>query len=98
MTATDILAQMIRDGFTLTPEGQRIRVKPASLLAPDLKHAIQERRSQLLTILRRPAWNPTPEEEAKICRWIEKDKGLPAGSLRLYTPEEYRRRFGEKQQ
>ncbi|SRR6266478_5815400 len=29
----------------------------------------------------------TAEEEAKICRWIEQDKGLPVGSIALYPPE-----------
>jgi hypothetical protein len=41
-------------------------------------------------------WSPTPEDEAAICRAIEKDQKLPPGSLRLYTPQEFRRRFGEK--
>src|SRR5216683_6549832 len=39
-------------------------------------------------------WNPTPADEATICRAIEKDQGLPPGSVRLYTPEEFRQRFG----
>jgi len=30
----------------------------------------------------------TPEEEEKLCRWIEQDKGLPAGSIALYPPED----------
>src|SRR5260370_42186126 len=41
----------------------------------------------------RKPWNPTPEDEATICRAIEKDKGLPPGSIRLYTPAEYLRLF-----
>jgi hypothetical protein len=41
----------------------------------------------------RKPWNPTPEEEAAICRVIEKDQGLPAGSVRLYSPQEFRQRF-----
>ena len=36
------------------------------------------------------------QEETALCRMIEKDQGLPAGSVRLYTPEEFRQRFGDK--
>jgi hypothetical protein len=28
----------------------------------------------------------TTEEEAKIARWIEEDKGLPPGYIKLYPP------------
>jgi hypothetical protein len=43
--------------------------------------------------IRKP-WNPTPEEEAAFCRVFEEVEGVPAGSMRLYTPEEFRRLFG----
>jgi hypothetical protein len=35
-------------------------------------------------------------EEATICSAIEKDQGLRPGTLRLYSPQEFRRRFVEK--
>jgi hypothetical protein len=37
----------------------------------------------------RKPWSLTAEEEATICRVIEGDQGLPPGSLRLYTPEQF---------
>jgi hypothetical protein len=43
----------------------------------------------------RKPWDPSPEEEAAFCRVIEKDQGLPAGSVRLYSPQEFRRRLRE---
>ena len=95
MTATDLLLDLRRQGFSLIPEGGGIRIKPASSVTPDLRQAVREQRTGLLVLLQRPRWDPTPEEEAKICSWIEKDKGLPAGTIRLYTPEDYLRRFGE---
>lgn len=42
----------------------------------------------------RKPWNPSPADEEVICRAIEKDQGLPAGSVRLYTPQEFRQKFG----
>jgi len=50
---------------------------------------------QLRRAARKP-WDPTPEDEAAICRAIEKDQGLLSGTVRLYTPPEFRRLFGEK--
>ena len=96
MTATDLLTQLIRDGFTLTREAEGIRVKPASSLTPSQRQAIRERRRELLELVPRMPWSPTPEEEAALCRMIEKDQGWPAGSVRLYTPKEFRQRFGKK--
>lgn len=44
----------------------------------------------------RKPWNLTPEEEATICRAIERDQGLLSGSVRLYTQEEFRRLFNAR--
>jgi hypothetical protein len=41
-------------------------------------------------------WEPTIEEEAAICRTIEKDRGVPAGSARLYTPQQFRQLLSEE--
>jgi hypothetical protein len=49
-----------------------------------------------LTQAPRKPWNPTPEDEATIYRAIEKDQGLPPGSVRLYTPQEFLRLFGDE--
>ncbi len=43
----------------------------------------------------RKPWNPTLEEEAALCRMIEEDQGLPAGSVKLYSLQEFRQRLRE---
>lgn len=81
---------------TMIPlEGILDRFRPPALpeLAPEEASGVD---AETETLRRAPkAWNPTPEEEAAICRAIEKDQKLPPGSVRLYTPQEFRRLFGE---
>jgi hypothetical protein len=64
--------------------------KPADLPRPAPRPSAPPKRAP------RKPWNPTPADEAVICRAIEKDQGLPAGSVRLYTPQEFRHKFGDK--
>jgi hypothetical protein len=60
MSAADLLADLARRGFTLAPEGDGIRVAPASRLTGDLRAAIRGRRAGLLALLRRPATGAAP--------------------------------------
>jgi hypothetical protein len=75
------------------------RFRPAVLreLPPPQQEEASGVNAETKTLREAPKpWGPTLEEEAAICRAIEKDQKLPPGSVRLYTPEEFRRRFGEK--
>jgi hypothetical protein len=58
VTAAELLADLARDGFTLVPEGEGIRVSPVSRLTPARRRAIAAHKPALLALLaapRRPA-------------------------------------------
>ena len=54
MTAAELLADLKHQGFTLTPEGNRLYIVPGSRLTPKLRQAIRERKQELLTLIRGP--------------------------------------------
>jgi site-specific DNA-methyltransferase (adenine-specific) len=51
MTAPELLADLARQGFTLTPEGDGIRVRPASRLPEELRQAVRLHKAELLALL-----------------------------------------------
>jgi hypothetical protein len=51
VTPAELLADLDRQGFTLAPEGDGIRVTPASRLTGELRHAIRAHRPALLGLL-----------------------------------------------
>jgi TubC N-terminal docking domain len=77
VTAADLLADLARQGFTLAPEGEDLRVRPASRLAEDLREAVRQHKAELLALLR-------GREDGVLVRVLERDQGLPAGALRLW--------------
>jgi hypothetical protein len=52
VTAAELLADLTRQGFVLTPEGNSIRVRPASRLPAALRQAIAVSKLGLLELLR----------------------------------------------
>jgi hypothetical protein len=58
MTAAKLLADLTRQGFNLTPEGDGIGVRPASRLTGQQREAIRAHKPALLTLLAAP--RPTP--------------------------------------
>jgi hypothetical protein len=54
VSAAELLADLIRQGFTLTPEGEGIRVTPASRLTPAARQAIADHKPALLALLAAP--------------------------------------------
>jgi hypothetical protein len=55
MNASDLLSDLIHQGFTLAPEGDFLRVHPASRLSDGLREQIRESRAELLALLRQEA-------------------------------------------
>jgi len=52
VTAIDLLADLARQGFSLIPEGDGIRVTPASRLTGELRQAVMSHKPALLAQLR----------------------------------------------
>lgn len=87
MNAHDLFMDLERQGFSLRAEGAGIRVTPASRLTAAERDRIRACRNGLLALLRRR------QDDEVACRIMEQDMGLPAGTLRLYTPREQQARF-----
>jgi hypothetical protein len=51
MSGAELLTDLARQGFSLTPEGGGIRVRPASRLSEDLREAIRTHKDELLAQL-----------------------------------------------
>jgi hypothetical protein len=70
MKATELLADILRKGFTLSYEPNGVRVAPLSRLSEDLRQAIAARRSELLGLLNpdRRAASLRAEVEEIECR------------------------------
>jgi hypothetical protein len=51
VTAAELLSDLIRQGFSITPDGAGIRVKPASRLTTELREAIRAHKAVLLGLL-----------------------------------------------
>lgn len=51
MGVVELLTDLRRRGFTLTPEGDRLRISPGSRLTPELRQAILGRKRELLALL-----------------------------------------------
>jgi hypothetical protein len=64
MKAAELLTELSSGGFTLAPEGQRIRVRPASRLSAELREAIVANRLELLKLLK---GRLQPEANALSC-------------------------------
>jgi hypothetical protein len=54
MTATELLADLTRRGFTLTAEEGSVRVRPASRMTPQLRRLIRCHKAELVSLLRGP--------------------------------------------
>jgi hypothetical protein len=80
MTPAELLTELARLGITLAAEGNGIRVRPASRLPGTLRCEVLARKAELLDLLRQR------EADRLVCRAIETDLGLPAGSLELWAP------------
>jgi hypothetical protein len=73
VTATDLLDDLARQGFCLTPEGDGIRVRPASRLTGELRQVIRAHKAALLALL------VDPEEPAPAVTWDQAEaEGLLA--------------------
>jgi hypothetical protein len=101
--AAQFLAEMKGLGIELRASGDMVRYRPRHAMTPDLLERLRMHKAEILASLAngfrfvpRKPWNPSPQDEAFICGAIERDKGLPSGSVRLYSPEEFRRLFGDK--
>jgi len=97
------LAEMKGLGIELRASGDMVRYRPPQAMTPDLLERLRMHKAEILASLAdeappipRKLWNPSPQDEAFICGAIERDKGLPPGSVRLYSPEEFRRLIGDK--
>jgi hypothetical protein len=62
VTATELLAELARQGFSLSIEGDGIRVRPASCLGGELRQAVRTHKAALLALL---AGAPAPWDEAR---------------------------------
>jgi hypothetical protein len=54
VTAAELLADLTREGFSLVPEGDGIRVTPVSRLTPTARQAIAAHKPALLALLAAP--------------------------------------------
>jgi hypothetical protein len=74
VTAAELLADLTCQGFSLTPEGTGIRIRPASRLSAGLRQAIVANRSGLLDLL---AWRQAPAtaELAELVDWFTANAG-----------------------
>jgi hypothetical protein len=81
MKAADVLHQACITGVELsaTPEGN-LRWRSLRPLPEDLRQALVAHKAELVELLRRR------DDESFICRAIERDLGLPRGSLTLWDP------------
>jgi hypothetical protein len=79
MTAPELLNELRRRGFSLAPEGAGIRIRPASRLPPDLRNEILVHKPGLRSLLQ----SAEAQADAALCRIIEHDQGLSAGSIVL---------------
>ena len=59
MTTSDLLADLTRQGFTFAPDGDGIRVTPASRLTAEQREAIRAHKPALLALLAAPL-RPAP--------------------------------------
>src|SRR5690349_2037847 len=74
MTAARLLADLYRRGMRLTPNGDKLRIEPASLLTDADRAAIRIYRGELLARLRTPA----PTDDFGLCQICGGD---PAGMI-----------------
>jgi hypothetical protein len=74
VTAAELLADLARQGFSLTPEGSGIRVRPASRLSADLRQAIVANRVGLLDLLAK-GQAPAAAELAEVADWFAANAG-----------------------
>ena len=81
MSPAQLLSDLTRQGFTLTLDDNGIRIRPASRLPDNVRRQIREHKTGLLRLL---------SDDAAVCEAIERDQGLPAGSLILARSPKYR--------
>jgi hypothetical protein len=78
VTATELLADLARQGFTLAAEGDRVRVRPANRLTDALRQVIREHRDQLLSLLAAGGtWDQTEADRlvaAALLVWARPDR------------------------
>jgi hypothetical protein len=88
VTAADLLTDLTRQGFRLTPEGDSIRVTPASRLTGELRHAIRAHKSALLALL------AAPGRVASACTWDQAEAERLLADLRTAVERIKRHDFG----
>jgi hypothetical protein len=81
MTTADVLHQAQAAGVELSPSPTgNIHWRSPNPLPDDLRQALVVYKSELVELLRQR------EDEAFICRAIERNLGLPVNSLTLWEP------------
>ena len=55
LPVTALLEQLRSDGFELVALGDRLRIRPADRITPELRHTLRTRKSELLALLTPPS-------------------------------------------
>jgi hypothetical protein len=67
MEALEFFHDLVSDGFHLEADGDRIRVRPAERITPEIRAGIIRYRQELLAILRTPLWDDLPRLACPKC-------------------------------
>ncbi len=79
MTALDLLDELAARGVTVIPDGNRLRLRPASALPPELVAAVRAAKPEILTVLRRG-------QHAPVSPWPPALEGLGPRTVGPFTP------------
>jgi hypothetical protein len=91
MTATELLDDLTRQGFTLTPQGGSIRVRPASRLTEAQRQAVAGHKLTILALLTAPVAPSAPWNAVEAGRQV----GAALAAWRWPAERAARCRLGE---
>ena len=90
MGARDLIAEVTGAGLRITADGDRLVIRPASMLTPAMHEALTLAKPELLALLREPQPEPCPDDldavawtDADIARFLDRRARL----LRWRWPE-----------
>jgi virulence-associated protein VagC len=92
MGARELLADLTGAGLTVTPEGDRLVIRPASRLTDELRAAVREAKPELLRLLTEAAPAPPPCDPpivARLIRWGWPHAEAQAQAERLRDRDEH---------
>ena len=79
MTPAALLDELTRRGVTITPNGDKLRLRPAAALPPDLVEQVRAHKPEILTLLRQSRSSPADP-------WPSSLDGLGGKGLGAFKP------------